>query len=98
MGTHCRGTRNPSPFGTSRAVSRRLARRWSAVNYDIKFKRILGVASFEPRVLAIVDDYRVTWKPSPSWRCDCGDHQPGKPCGHVAAVRALVHPDVTDFD
>lgn len=61
----------------------------------VRFLRVLGHRSYEPAVLAVVDDeHLVRWKPEEAWTCTC-EAEEGAACEHATLVAALTHPRVT---
>lgn len=59
----------------------------------IRFRRVLGIRSRGPVVLATVDGYLVRWQPRTDWTCEC-DEDTFPACPHIPAVRSLLDQQV----
>lgn len=53
-----------------------------------------GEIHHRAEVVAFVDDFKVTFKPSAGWVCR-GCNEEGESCTHVGVIASLIAPNIT---
>lgn len=61
----------------------------------IKFRRVNGIQSAAPVVLAAIEDHFVRWKPQRGWDCTCLTPEDEFECEHIMTIQGMLDDRVT---